>query len=601
MRGFFNRDAQREISVSNPSSPQATLGEAALAAWNVQRDQRTYMAMDSAIFDEYEGLRRTYHGATGDWLYNPWLPGAARGDRARQARMEATFFERVNKLRETEPELANLLNLPYQSPEGLRKAIAERFAKQRERAADVDERSRGFLTNAAGFFGTMGAATFDPPVLASMFMGLGWSAGVLRGALVDAGIGIATEVAIQANVQLRRQEIGEDPSLAEAAAAVGSVGVGGFALSGLLRGGVKGTRSLLARSRAMSPELRTAQVRAAENYLERIHDLEDANPFPDTAAGRMAHQQELDAAFVRLTQTETTAGRVLDADKPHRIEVTPDEDFESFWARLRGANPALFERFDAVGKRIEVIQEKLHQIQTELAQPFDRAAAEEVAQLKTQLTQTADRRKIKRLQRKIAEVEKRAGPGLEAKAKKVATQRARLTSREAKLNTELGRLTREHDALTGRVNRAVGKLESMHRVWRQARAKRFPSARVSRAKVIIGPGSDPTSVAARGMVDFGERAVEAVERAGLTEPPVSTHTGAREVLAPKDAAEIKAGDEALEIQTREMLEMDPEAKIHAVDADGNVREVTAREFLDDLADDEALLKELQACAAGALL
>jgi hypothetical protein len=591
MGGFFNADAQRELAVSNPSSPQATVGEAASAAWNLQRDQRTYMAMDSTLFDEYEGLRRTYHGATGNWLYNPWLPSAARGDTARRARLESTFFEQVNKLRESEPEL----DLPHTSPEGMRNAIAQRFAGQREHAADVDQRSRGFLTNTASFFGTAGAATFDPPVLLSMFLGLPWSAGVLRGALLDAGIGAATEVVIQADVQLRRREIGEDPSLAEAAAVVGSVGVGGFALSGLLRGGVKGTKALLARSRALPTEHRTAEVRAAEKYLARVHELEDANPHADTFAGRAAHQQALDEAFIRLTRTETAVGRVLDADKPHRIEVTEvatraGEPVESFFARLRAGNPQLFTRYDAVGKRIEVVQEKLRHIRETLAQPVDRAAAEEMGKLRTELATATDRRKIKRLQRRIAEVERRAGPDLEAKAKKAAGQRARLASREVKLTSELGRLTSEHDMLTGRVNRAVGKLEPTRR-----------AAVILRAKVRIGTGSDPTSVAARGMVDFGNTVVEAVERRGLTEPPMATQTGAKPVIAPKSAAEIQLRDDALEAQTREMLEMDPEAQMHITDADGTVREITARELLDDLADDETLLKALQACAAGALV
>jgi len=67
---------------------------------------------------------------------------------------------------------------------------------------------------------------------------------------------------------------------------------------------------------------------------------------------------------------------------------------------------------------------------------------------------------------------------------------------------------------------------------------------------------------------------------------------------PEEAADIKVKDETVEAQIRALADEAPETKIEVVGEDGSVRTITTKEMLNDLADDETLLKELRSCIAG---
>src|SRR3546814_18723947 len=122
-----------------------------------------------------------------------------------------------------------------------------------------------------------------------MALGAPVSAGILRTALVEAGIGMATEAPIQAAVQFGRSKFGEEPSLSEGVTAVLAAGAGGFLFGGLLKAAGKapaGVRALLQRSRQLPPSMRSAEVRAAAAYLERAWAAEEATSSEGRRGGR---------------------------------------------------------------------------------------------------------------------------------------------------------------------------------------------------------------------------------------------------------------------------------------------------------------------------
>ena len=606
--GYWNPQSVTEEVLSNPAQPHAGIGEATAASWNLQRDQRTFMAAEHALYDEYEVLRRAYQKALGKGKqprFNPFSaialyhtptgqmsfvpPSKINNDRLRSEH-EAKFFDEITKLSQQHPEL----DLPVLSPEAIREKIGRARAKQRARVADVDERTFGFIDNAAAFAGAAGAAIADPPVAMSMLFGYGWAANVLRGALVDAGIGIASEAVVQFDVQSGRREFGEEADIGEGLATVGLAGAGGFALSAGLRGGVKGTKALVARSRAMSARNRPPKVRAAENHLARIDELQDANPFPEGHPGRIQHQENFNAALARLTQTDTAVGRVLGARDPQRVEVDQvdfktGEPIATFEARLREANPKLFQALDRVEAILSDATAQLQKVQDELALPVNAADAERLTLLKADLARAKDRRKAKRLSRQIAELEARSGADVEKVVKKARARQQRLAKKEKEIKKEIRGLEAEEKSLLARADQAGEKLGSTSQ-----------TSHLIRAKVIIGRGNDPTSVASRNMVDFGATIVEAVQRNAPNAPAKLPSATPTRLMSPSEQADIKARDEAIETTTRELISEDPEARMEITDEQGNIRSVTGEEFLDDLADDEVILKELQACAAGAL-
>jgi hypothetical protein len=601
---FFGQDiidSVDEQARRNPARLQATMGEAAESAFDLQVDQRSSYSAQKAIFEKYETYRSTLHSLTGDRLFNPYTPNFDQG----RQRREDVFFKHVERLRE-QFEDDQEEDFPVWSPDEIRSKVAEDRRQQQAAAADVDQRSRGFLTNLAGFLGTAGAATIDPPVLLSLGFGLPFSSGIITGALVDAGIGIATETLIQTGVQLERREFGEEPDLREAALVVAAAGGGGFALSALIRGGVKGTKALVARSKGMPEQFRTSDVKAAEDYLTRQHELEASNPFPDSPAGKQLHAETLDATMARLMQTDTAIGRILAADDPIRLEVTEGTPIirgatiaESRAAR-EALNPALFARAAEVQDRLAAITARTEEIDARLTGRPDEATS-----LQRQLKETTDPRKIKRLKRKIAKAEKAAGKPIGKQAAAEKAQRTRLAREKNKLAKEVPALEREARKLGKRAEQ-VGRKVKLERIEQQ----------VFNVKQVIGDTPDRTSVKSRQAADFATvvtRAIEdfatALERdvvrnaPGTTAQPARAHDtpvtpDARAAAVPEEAADIKVKDETVEAQIRALADEAPETKIEVVGEDGSVRTITTKEMLNDLADDETLLKELKSCIAG---
>ena len=193
-------------------------------------------------------------------------------------------------------------------------------------------RSLDFTTSLAGFAATAGMAIVDPPVLASMAFGAPWATGILRGALIDAAIGAGVEVPLQTVVQFGRKQFGEKPSLLQGASAVAAAGVGGFALSALLRSGVRGTqfvaretRELLRRSEGL--ENPDSAVRDAQAYLRRQADLGEASPFGDTPAARAEHAERLSEApeAVRAGRRPATPERPVHTVRRGVTQTRPHE------------------------------------------------------------------------------------------------------------------------------------------------------------------------------------------------------------------------------------------------------------------------------------
>jgi hypothetical protein len=597
---FFGREALAERARANPAKPQATMGEAARASFDYMLNQQSSLSASTALYNEYESYRRELHALTGKRLFNPLFSGGFH-----RHKREALFFRHVDKLREQLKDVPDSGPdiIPRRSPEGIRAKIAAEREQERLKVADISQRSHGFLPWIAGMGGTTAAALADPPIFLSMAFGAPWATGILRGALIDAGIGIVAEAGVQTSVQLGRRQFGEEPDVGEALTTVGAVGAGGFLLSGALRGGVKGTKALVQKARGLPERFRTPEVRAAENYLAQQNEVRDSNPFPDTAEGLALHDELLRQAHERLTHTDTGVAQVLRASEPIRMRVQEEapivsgEPTTAFFARVRAENPELFVHFDAADEALNEATARLTEITTRLETPPTAVRpAEELASLRQQVAATKDRRKIKRLNTKIAALEKQHGAGV---AKRAAAERSRttkLTNERKKLTAEVGRLAQRRAQAAARVDRAVQKTTPLR-----------SATQVIRVKQIIGDEMDATSIAARGMAEVGATAALAVERtvakergAGrATTAPTTPAVDATRIAVKR--AEVTARDATVETEVRAALEADPEARMEVLDTDGNARQITARELLDDLADDEILLRELGDCIKGALV
>lgn len=183
----------------------------------------------------------------------------------------------------------------------------------------MERRSTGFGSTVGGFAGTMAGAMTDPINAVSVMFGAGAASGVLRTALVEAGISAGSESFIQATNYDWRKEIDPTYSVSEAVGEVAAAGVGGAVLGG----GIKGLAAAWQRAKTGSWP---SHVKDTANVVTR----EAATPssrFEKSVSGESAHKAALTKSLDDLIQSrpvelppeaflEANArpGRIYDAD-----------------------------------------------------------------------------------------------------------------------------------------------------------------------------------------------------------------------------------------------------------------------------------------------
>jgi hypothetical protein len=106
-----------------------------------------------------------------------------------------------------------------------------------------------FAGKIGSFTGAMAATLSDPLVLATIPFGASSSASILRTALTEGGINMASEALIQPFVYRYKQALGSPYSASEALTNVGAAGIGGGVIGGAVRGISRGIERLRARPR----------------------------------------------------------------------------------------------------------------------------------------------------------------------------------------------------------------------------------------------------------------------------------------------------------------------------------------------------------------
>lgn len=175
-------------------------------------------------------------------------------------------------------------------------------------ATDVGSRSTA-LGVAGSIAGSMAAITTDPPILASMMFGAPLSAGILRGALIESGIAMGTEALIQPQVQSFREDLGLESGFMEGLTNVALAGGGAAAFSLAFRSGAVGVNKLLEKAREIKNP--SAEVRAAIDHLQQIEEIQQASPFAENPRATREHQERYDAAVRSVYE-----GARLEMDHP---------------------------------------------------------------------------------------------------------------------------------------------------------------------------------------------------------------------------------------------------------------------------------------------
>lgn len=308
---LWDRSAILEgASLAPAPAPPATIGERAEIDWRVFRDQQMLDSDTVAIDEAYSGYVDELESLTGKRLETPSQRMTAMGGNpgfVKRSRADAYLQEQSRK--QFDADLQALARefpeIPIRTREDILRRIGIDRAQQRRQQAEITARTVDWPVSVAGFGATATAAMTEPLVLASMAFGAPYSAGIIRTALTEGGIAMATEAPIQLGVQLGRRKFGEEASFSEGLTAILSAGAGGFLFGGLLRAAAKApgsVRALLERSRSLPEASRTAEVRAAEEYLTRAIEADEVSPYVDTPEGRAAHVERLAEAERALAE-----------------------------------------------------------------------------------------------------------------------------------------------------------------------------------------------------------------------------------------------------------------------------------------------------------
>lgn len=210
-------------------------------------------------------------------------------------------------------------SLSFPDRDFIDKEAVRRGAATISEGKGMERRSTGFGSTVGGFAGTMAGAMTDPINAVSVMFGAGAASGVLRTALVEAGISAGSESFIQATNYDWRKEIDPTYSVSEAVGEVAAAGVGGAVLGG----GIKGLAAAWQRAKTGSWP---SHVKDTANVVTR----EAATPpsrFEKSVSGESAHKAALTKSLDDLIQSrpvelppeaflEANArpGRVYDAD-----------------------------------------------------------------------------------------------------------------------------------------------------------------------------------------------------------------------------------------------------------------------------------------------
>ena len=587
---LFDKTNQNATAFANAAGFfPATMGESMRSAYDEIVSSETSDAFAQMRYRMFEGYRDQIEELTGDRLYNPLERGTGE---ARPVRRLAFTDENIDEwlnevkaLRETHPAI------PQFTHEKLIQDIVAERQKFRDQRAEVASRETSFGNTIAGFVGAAGGILTDPLILASMAVGAPAATSILRAMLIEGAIGAGSEIGVQAIVQATRSRLGEGVDFERAATNILLAGVGGGLLAGVIRGGISGTKALLRRTRELPTVLRTPEVKAAEAYLTRKVEMEEHNPFGPSVAGQVEHARRLDKAmlnlvrpFRELLKDGTAIGRVLPTETtlPDISPIRPSESLDQYVARVRQENVDVFRELDANTQRTTDIDVRVKQIDEELAglSKGDQEGAAKLIKARNTITKSTDKRKIARAERTAAKLEARPEVGEAVKRNTLVNEKATLVA-EGK---ELGKAAK---GLASAVKKAV----------KQTKRRATPTAAPTKAAIEASDLDANTAKFARFMAELGEAAAESTESLVPLSRNTTQRFPVRDILDIDPEIEKVIKDEArLDAEIKKAAEDDPDKLYIVEDPDtGAIREMTAAQVLDDLAEDKKLLDEFQKC------
>lgn len=283
MPDLFGEQEIDDIARNNPARIEPTLGQSISSAYDASQNSMTIISERYSI---WEGITKNAEAAFGSRIPNPMDFTGTGSSRF----SEESTLKNLHAQRE---KLSDPNTFPDYTLESIDSTIRAKRAKAQQRRADISARE-GTLGAVLGFGAEAAGIILDPLLLPALLVGAPMSAGIVRAALIEFGIGTVTEIPIQTLIQAGNVSIGEQADIGQAVTNVVTVGVGAGLLTLGLRGLIAGGQKLIARGQADQ-----AVVDAVQG-LQQYESALRANPFLDTAHGINQHLARLTEAEAKL-------------------------------------------------------------------------------------------------------------------------------------------------------------------------------------------------------------------------------------------------------------------------------------------------------------
>jgi LysM repeat protein len=521
----------------------------------------------------------------------PAQPGAERRAPGEATSLENEidrFFEDVQKATQGQE-----VNFPTNRA-GLEERVRQAFQQTNEEFQETMARA-GTLGAGAGVAGTLGGATVDPLVLATLPFGVSAAAGITRAAAIEAGIATATEIPIQAIAQTRRADVGLPSGVGRAAKNVAAAAIG----AGVLAGGVKAAGKGFSKLGEQAQRLKqTARFQAADNEVnaaasitENAEQLRTQNPYADTPTSSRNYQEanRIDAQDLKIT------GRMPQrtAEAPVRSEELDTEVSSGVSATTREEV-----RDIAAGEELaQMARQRVRQGSTNAQQNLTRRAVLNEIDDPDQFARTLT--KVQQLRREARSVQRLRDEAEGLNKQRAAGKKAQATRKE---NAIRERVRQDAD-----LREAVSDTDEL--VPRLAQGDDEFARSVEALRRTVGADADeltPEQVATsirRGQQEQEVRREQEVEqsRQGHNRALSSAQRNqARQQGEGEQTAEqITQENQQIKDQLRAVLEeIEEEEATPTVLREEGDEEIPLNEALDELDQEEDILREIDGCLGG---
>lgn len=580
---YFENMNELEDAGRNPTTgPTTGFLENAGAAFDEFVEGNTTISLALNVDQEIDRISQRVQQATGKNI-EPTFGEQVLGQDRGLTRVPPEFLERAREAARNNPDA--LGDIPT-SEEGIMESIRQEVQASEQELADISSRA-DFFGTIGGFGGSVAGSLTDPALLASLAAGAPASAGILRTALTEAGIGAATEVPIQAVVQQQRADLGLDAGLDRALRNIATAGIGGGVLGGGIRAAEIGARRALgfdARQAAETADREglseaNADVKAASENIKRQTDIQRNNPFERVFPENNAtFTRVFDETLQQLREQGTTPG--LSTNIPIRDEALPEG--RTVDQNVQDTPSDLID-----SEAISAFTEFGRALKAEIRTRSDEVTSEAV---RTSVTREASRvRDPRALERTLRETERIEEDRIAFEQRSREARRPDATSQKKAAATRAERQLRrriqevfpraDNDAVEELV-RGESRVQQALRTVQQSGQRRTLS-RLSR----------------RTPEDLQNQALGLVQQ-----KPLNTATGrsfARAEQVARNAEQILEDPDTQVQRLRQAIEDDipGDLNVSIVNAEGN--ELTSvRGALNDLDEEERLLTEIRNCLGG---